>query len=220
MLSQEMSSYLPERLPLGQLVLLSPFYSCTKIMVDLTAIFVLILLRQQLLFIKIFYFYLFLNYQHLQLFIYLFGLCWVFVSVRGLPLAAASGGHSSSPCAGLSLSWPLLLRSTGSRPAGSVVVAHGPSCSTVCGIFPDQGSNLCLLHQQTDSQPLCHQGSPLFIYLFFNLFGCTLRHVGSQCLDQGSCPLRWKHGVLTTGPPGESQTVASSSNPLVLMRMI
>ena len=60
------------------------------------------------------------------LFIY-FWLCWVFVSVRGLPLVAASGGHSSSRCAGLSLSRPLLLQSTGSRRAGSVVVAHGPS---------------------------------------------------------------------------------------------
>ena len=56
-------------------------------------------------------------------------LCWVFVSVLGLSLVAASGGHSSSRCAGLSLSWPLLLRSTGSRRAGSVVVAHGPNCS-------------------------------------------------------------------------------------------
>ena len=41
------------------------------------------------------------------LFIY-FWLCWVFVSVRGLSLVAASGGHSSSRCAGLSLSWPLV----------------------------------------------------------------------------------------------------------------
>ena len=49
-------------------------------------------------------------------------------------------------CAGLSLSQPLLLRSTGSRRAGSVVVAHGPSCYTACGIFPDQGSNPCPLH--------------------------------------------------------------------------
>ena len=73
-------------------------------------------------------------------FIYLW-LCWVFVSVRGLSLVVASGGHSSSWCAGLSLSWPLLLRTTGSRRAGSVIVAHGPSCSTACGIFPDQGSN-------------------------------------------------------------------------------
>ena len=73
----------------------------------------------------------------------------------------ASGGHSSSPCAGLSLSRPLLLQSTGSRRAGSAAVAHGPSCSEACGIFPDQGSNPCPLHWQADSQPLHHQGSPL-----------------------------------------------------------
>ena len=48
-------------------------------------------------------------------------------------------GHSSSRCAGLSLWRPLLLWSTGSRRAGSVIVAHGPSCSAACGIFPDQG---------------------------------------------------------------------------------
>ena len=79
---------------------------------------------------------------------------------RAFSLVAASGGHSSSQCAGLSPSRPLLLRSTGSRRAGSVVVAHGPSCSVACGIFPDQGSNPCPLHWQADSQPLRHQGSP------------------------------------------------------------
>ena len=93
------------------------------------------------------------------LIIYLW-LCWVFVSVRGLSLVAASGGHSSSRCAGLSLSRPLLLQSTSSRRAGPVIVAHGPSCSAACGIFPDQGSNPCPLHWQADSQPLRHQGSP------------------------------------------------------------
>ena len=98
-------------------------------------------------------------YFFLILFIYLW-LCWVFVSVRGISLAAASGGHSSSRCAGLSPSQPLPLRSTGSRRAGSVTVAHGPSCSAACGIFPDQGSDLCPLHWQADSQPLHHQGSP------------------------------------------------------------
>ena len=80
--------------------------------------------------------------------------------MRGLSLVATSGGHSSSRCAGLSLSRPLPLRSTGSRRAGSVVVAHGPSCSAACGIFPDQGSNPCPLHWQADSQPLRHQGGP------------------------------------------------------------
>ena len=99
------------------------------------------------------------------LFIY-FWLCWVFVSVRGLSLVAASGGHSSSRCAGLSLSRPLLSRSTSSRRAGSVVVAHGLSCSAACGIFPDQGSNLCPLHWQADSQLLLRQGSPRgWVYL-------------------------------------------------------
>ena len=84
-------------------------------------------------------------FNFIYLFIY-FWLCWVFVSVRGLSLVVASGGHSSSRCAGLSLSRPLSLRSTGSRRAGSVVVAHGPSCSAACGISPDQGSNPCRLH--------------------------------------------------------------------------
>ena len=83
--------------------------------------------------------------KFIYLFIY-FWLCWAFVSVRGLSLVATSGGHSSSRCAGLSLSWPLLLWSTGSRRAGSVVVAHRPSCSAACGIFPDQGLNPCPVH--------------------------------------------------------------------------
>ena len=100
----------------------------------------------------------FLNFLFIYLFI--FWLCWVFVSVRGLSLVVASGGHSSSRCAGLSLSRPLFLGSTGSRRASSVIVAHGPSCSVACGILPDQGPNPCPLHWQADSQPLRHQGSP------------------------------------------------------------
>ena len=99
------------------------------------------------------------------LFIYLW-LCWVFASARGPSLVVASGGHSSSRCAGLSPSQPLLLRSTGSRRAGSAVVAHGLSCSAARGIFPDQGSNPCPLHWQADSQPLRHQGSPCCWILF------------------------------------------------------
>ena len=100
------------------------------------------------------------------LFIY-FWLCWVFVSVQGLSLVAASGGRSSSRCAGLSLSQPLSLQSTGSKRAGSVLVAHGPSRSATCGIFPDQGSNPCSLHWQADFQPLRHQGSPMGLFLNF-----------------------------------------------------
>ena len=110
-------------------------------------------------------------YLFIYLFIYLW-LCWVFISVRRLSLVAASRGHSSSRCADLSLSWPLLLWSTGSRRAGSVIVAHRPSCSTACGIFPDQGLNPCPLHWQADSQPPRHQGSPHhFCILIYSYIG-------------------------------------------------
>ena len=66
------------------------------------------------------YFYFILFY----LFIY-FWLPWVFVAARGLSLVAGSGGYSSLWCTGFSLWWLLLLRSTGSRRAGSVVVTRG-----------------------------------------------------------------------------------------------
>ena len=33
--------------------------------------------------------------------------------------------------------------------------------SVACGIFLNKALNLCLLHWQVDSYPLCHQGSPL-----------------------------------------------------------
>ena len=105
-------------------------------------------------------------------FIY-FWLHWVFVAACGLSLVAASRGHSSLWCAGLSLRWPLSLQSTGSRRAGpsscgtrgSAVVAHRLSCSSAHGILPDQGSNPCPPHWQADSQPLRHQGSPQRYFL-------------------------------------------------------
>ena len=139
-----------------------------------------------LVFICIFFFFNIFVFCFFKLFIYLFiylWLCWVFVSVWGLSLVVASGGHSSSRCAGLSSSQPLLLRSTGSRRAGSVVVAHGPSCSAACGIFPDQGPNLCPLHWQAASQPLRHPGSPVFFFI------CTF-----FCIPQRKCFLPFLRG--------------------------
>ena len=53
----------------------------------------------------------------LNKFIY-FWLRWVFVAAPRLSLVAASGGYSSLRCAGFSLRWLLLLKSTGSRHAG------------------------------------------------------------------------------------------------------
>ena len=74
---------------------------------------------------------------------------------------------------GFSVRWLLLLWSMGSRHVdfsscstwASVVVAHGISCSTACGIFLGQGSNPCPLHWQVDSSPLRHQGSPLLLFI-------------------------------------------------------
>ena len=105
-----------------------------------------------------------LKIMYLFIYLFIFGCVGSLFLCEGFSLVAASGGHSSSRCATLSLSRPLFLRSTGSRHAGSVVVAHGPSCSAACGIFPDQGSNPCPLHWQADSQPLRHQGSPSIVF--------------------------------------------------------
>ena len=57
----------------------------------------------------------------------------------------------------------------------------------------------------------CHLSSRcLFSYrgllLHFIIIIAAVQHVGSQFPNQGSnlCPLQWKRGVLTTGPPGKS----------------
>ena len=86
------------------------------------------------------------------------GLCWVCVAVWGLSLVGRSGRYS--------LLRPIMVTSLDLGRVGSVVatrglvVAHGPSCRSACGVFLDQGSNLCPLHWQADSYPLHHQGSP------------------------------------------------------------
>ena len=120
----------------------------------------------------IFFLFFFFNFYLFYLFIFLFLAVLGLRFVRGLSPAAASGGHSSSRrgdrsssrCTGLSPSRPLPPRGTGSRRAGSVVVAHGLSRSAACGILPDQGSNPCPPHWQADSQPLRHQGSPKLFF--------------------------------------------------------
>ena len=102
----------------------------------------------------------------LYLFNYLFNYLFIFLAVLGLRFCARA--FSSCGKRGplfIAVHGPLtiaasLVGGTSSRRAGSVAVAHGPSCSAACGIFPDQGSNPCPLHWQADSQPLHHQGSP------------------------------------------------------------
>ena len=43
---------------------------------------------------------------------------------------------------------------------GSIVVVRGLSCSKACGIFLDQGLNLCLLQWQVDSFTTEPPGKP------------------------------------------------------------
>ena len=91
--------------------------------------------------------------------------CCLFLAVLGLHCCAWAFSSSvmwemhyscswASHCSGFSCS--------GAQAIGewaSGVVAHRLSCSKACGIFLDQGSNLCLLHRPVDSYPLYHQGS-------------------------------------------------------------
>ena len=60
----------------------------------------------------------------------------------------------------------------------SVVEANGLSCPTVCGIFPDQGSNLCPLHWQAYSTG--PPGKSLFCILLYKIKGKSLRHSESK----------------------------------------
>ena len=73
-------------------------------------------------------------------------------------------GATLLPCSGFSPRWLLLLRAQALGTWASVVVEHRLSCPVQCGIFPDQGLNLCPLDWQADSYPLHHQGSLVDIF--------------------------------------------------------
>ena len=91
------------------------------------------------------------------LFLTVLGLC----CCMGFSVVTATGVILSI----VSLHWLLIVVASlvakhGRYSTGSVVVVHGFNRSAACGIFPDQGSNLCLLHWQVNSLPLSQQGSP------------------------------------------------------------
>ena len=91
-------------------------------------------------------------------------MCWVFIAVHWLSLVSESGGNSlefwASHCA----------TSTAKRglqgTEASVVAAHRLSYPAACGIFPDQGSNLCFpcIGRQTANPWTTRE--VLFFYLY------------------------------------------------------
>ena len=83
--------------------------------------------------------------------IYLLTVLGLHCCVRGL---LSSCSALASHCPGFSYrEW--VLRRAGFSSCGSKA-----SCFAAHEIFPDQGSNLCLLRLQADPLPLDHQGSP------------------------------------------------------------
>ena len=74
-----------------------------------------------------------------------------------------------------------VVEAPGLQSTGSVVVVHRLSCSSACGIFLDQGSNLCLLHWQSfTTEPSGKPQTPLplaeSVGLEVNLDLCSSEH--------------------------------------------
>ena len=95
-------------------------------------------------------------YIHIFIYIYIYLIlaalslccCTQAVSRCGERMLLSSCRAQASHCGGFSF--------RGAPPlacAGSVAVVPGLRCSTACRIFPDQVSNMCLLHWQADSRP-------------------------------------------------------------------
>ena len=97
------------------------------------------------------------------IYIFIFWPCWIFVAAQAFSLVAV-----------LRL---LLLQSMDSGVQTSAVVVPGLSCSAACGIFPNQGLSLCLLHWQVNSLPLSHQRNPStsLITVFWVTRHCLLK---------------------------------------------
>ena len=83
----------------------------------------------------------------------------LFIAARGLPIAVAPHVKHGLLARGLQSLWH----------AGSVVVVHGFSCSTACGIFLDQGSNPCpCIGRQILNHCTTREVPPALLFIFFN----------------------------------------------------
>ena len=123
-------------------------------------------------------------------------LCWVFTAawparqllcrllIEAASLAAEQGLKATQPS--VAGACGLCSCSTQALDSRLRVVVHRLSCSVACGIFQDQGLNLCLLHCQADSLPLSHQASTvclpldgLCLILWFIFNGHNIFHIHS-----------------------------------------
>ena len=73
-------------------------------------------------------------------------LCWVFVTERAFSSCSEQGLLSSCGIHASYYSGFSCCRARVLEHEDSVAMAHGLNCPAGCGIFPDQGSNLCPLH--------------------------------------------------------------------------
>ena len=136
-----------------------------------------------------------MDFLKISLFIY-FWLCWVFIAAgkRGL---LSNCCPQSSHCCGFSCcgEWPWghavsVVVAPRLQTTSSIVVLHGPSSSKSFEIFPDQGSNLYLLHWQEDS--ISHQGSPELVDLkTFNIYLIYSSDYSCWCLKCSSLASEW-----------------------------
>lgn len=93
-----------------------------------------------------------------------FWLRWILDAACRLSLVVASGDYSWVAVCGLFTVVPSFAAEHRLQGMWALAaVAHRLSCSKACGIFADQGWNLCLLHWQAGSYPLHHQGSSLLL---------------------------------------------------------
>ena len=86
--------------------------------------------------------------------------CYIFILFLAMLGLCCCVGLSLVAVCGLLIVMASLAAAPRLLSTGSVVVAHGLSCSTSCGIFLDQTLNQCLLHWQADSLSMSQQGSP------------------------------------------------------------
>ena len=102
-----------------------------------------------------------------------FWFCWVFAASRAFS-SCCEKDYSSSVNGRLIAGAPCC-RTRTLEHVGSVIVEHGLSCSSACGIFSDQDSNPCSLPWQMDSFFF------LLLFLFISWRLITLQYCSGFC---------------------------------------